>query len=586
MSFDIDPQILDDFLQESQELFLAIGNELISLEDNPKDIELLNSVFRNFHTIKGGASFLEIKPLEKTCHVIESIFDLIRDNKLVLTEEIFDLIFQVNSYIEKMFTSLSQKQNPNFPPKELLVKLEKISNLEQKQVKNSNNSSKEDKQDLDLEIEDLFAKNNKDIKTKNKKNLKVEKKSQTTKQTKNKVKKVVNKKNQNNETIKINKSILDNIMNFTGELVLLRNSLLALSQKQKTDKKLEKISSNLDLITSNLQNDVMKTRMQPVKNLFSKFLLLIRETAKGLDKKIKLNIKGEDTNLDRSLIDVLYEPLIHLLRNAADHGIEKPKERESLNKDLTGNIILSASQKQDKIVIAIEDDGKGMDAKILKELAFSKKIISKEEMELMSDKDAFELIFEPGFSSKKEVTNISGRGVGMDVVKNKLQEINAIINISSALNKGTKIEIELPLTLAILKALLFDVNNQTLAIPISLVNEIRQVDKKQIKLLKDKEFITVRNQTIAIYNLNKEIAQKDKDYPNLMQVIIIKIEDKLVGIVSEKLLGQEEVVVKPLDKILGKIKFLSGAAITSKGNISFILDILAFIKHKQEFIQK
>ncbi|WP_017035200.1 chemotaxis protein CheA, partial [Vibrio genomosp. F10] len=388
------------------------------------------------------------------------------------------------------------------------------------------------------------------------------------------------KKPQAEATVRVDTSTLDTIMNMVGELVLVRNRLLSLGLNS-DDEEMEKAVSNLDVVTADLQGAVMKTRMQPIKKVFGRFPRVVRDLARSLNKDITLEMRGEETDLDKNLVEALADPLIHLVRNSVDHGIEMPDDRAAAGKSRNGKVILSASQEGDHIELAIVDDGGGMDPDKLRSIAVNRGMMDEDAASRLSDKECFNLIFMPGFSSKEKISDISGRGVGMDVVKTAINTLNGSIDIDSELTKGTKITIKVPLTLAILPTLMVGVAGHPFALPLASVNEIFHLDLSRTNIVDGQLTIIVRDKSIPLFYLQNWLSPQDgmvelrKGHGH---VVIVQIGSQRVGFVVDALIGQEEVVIKPLDKLLQGTPGMAGATITSDGHIALILDVPDLLK--------
>jgi two-component system chemotaxis sensor kinase CheA len=367
-----------------------------------------------------------------------------------------------------------------------------------------------------------------------------------------------------------------------------RNRLTSLGLT-KDDEDLTKAVSNLDAVTTDLQGAVMKTRMQPIKKVFGRFPRVVRDLARSLDKEIKLELIGEETDLDKNLVEALADPLVHLVRNSVDHGIEMPDKRETLGKPREGVVILSASQEGDHILLTIKDDGAGMNAEKLKEIAIDRGVLDADAAARMSDKEAFSLIFAPGFSTKTEISEVSGRGVGMDVVKTKITQLNGTVSIDSEMGVGTVLEIKVPLTLAILPTLMVVVGKQTFALPLAGVNEIFHLDLRTTNVVDGQLTIIVREKAIPLFYLDQWLV---RDYVEKKRekghVVIVQLGNQQIGFVVDSLIGQEEVVIKPLDRLLHGTPGMAGATITSDGGIALIIDVSNMLKFytKKSFANK
>jgi two-component system chemotaxis sensor kinase CheA len=378
-------------------------------------------------------------------------------------------------------------------------------------------------------------------------------------------------------TVRVDTKRLDQIMNMVGELVLVRNRLISLGINI-ADESMTKAIANLDVVTGDLQGAVMKTRMQPIKKVFGRFPRVVRDLARTLKKEITLVLEGEETDLDKNLVEALADPLVHLVRNSVDHGIEMPDERDAAGKPRMGTVRLAASQEGDHILLTIADDGKGMDAEKLKEIAINRGVLDADAAARMSDVEAFNLIFAPGFSTKTEISDISGRGVGMDVVKTKINQLNGSVSINSELGKGTILEIKVHLTLAILPTLMIVVGKQTFALPLGSVSEIINMDIKKTNTVDGQLTKIVRSKAIPLFYLNDWLNPKTTTDRTTGHVVVVQIGTKQIGFVVDSLIGQEEVVIKPLDALLQGTAGMAGATITSDGGIALILDIPSLLK--------
>lgn len=386
-------------------------------------------------------------------------------------------------------------------------------------------------------------------------------------------------KSQSESTVRVDTSTLDNIMNMVGELVLVRNRLVSLGLNS-NDEEMSKAVSNLDVVTADLQGAVMKTRMQPIKKVFGRFPRVVRDLARTLKKDIVLEMRGEETDLDKNLVEALADPLIHLVRNSVDHGIEMPDDRLKAGKDRTGKVILSASQEGDHILLSIIDDGGGMDADKLRGIAVNRGLMDSDAASRLTNKECYNLIFAPGFSTKTEISDISGRGVGMDVVKTAINQLNGSIDIDSNMGEGTKIVIKVPLTLAILPTLMVGVANQPFALPLASVNEIFHLDLSKTNIVDGQLTTIVREKSIPLFFLQDWLVpgSRQTERTGLGHVVIIQLGAQRVGFVVDTLIGQEEVVIKPLDELLQGTPGMAGATITSDGHIALILDVPNLLK--------
>ncbi|TMO80874.1 chemotaxis protein CheA [Pseudoalteromonas sp. S3776] len=734
MSFEVDEDILQDFLVEAGEILELLSEQLVELENNPEDTELLNAIFRGFHTVKGGAGFLAMTELVDACHGAENVFDLLRQGVRTVNSELMDVILQALDTINEMFATIQNREQPDPADPQLLETLHKLgqppsddeltetvpevvvqepaapvnapdeedpfafdelfdvagsspsadstqideitedefeSLLDELHGKGQspvsqpsasaepdpssditddefdslldelhgvgsfgpvagNTSSKEpevkdttpppvsvtndtgDDEISDDEFEALLdelhgkggAPESKEAETPAPQPPKAAPVAQTPAKPEPApvakqapaakaapAPKMVDKPASSatpkkatpppaETTVRVDTKRLDQIMNMVGELVLVRNRLVSLATNTDSEA-MGKAISNLDVVTADIQGAVMQTRMQPIKKVFGRFPRVVRDLARSLNKEINLQLVGEETDLDKNLVEALADPLVHLVRNSVDHGIEMPAAREAAGKPRTGNVTLSASQEGDHILLTIKDDGAGMDAEKLKKIAISKGVIDHDQASRLSDTEAYNLIFAPGFSTKEEISDISGRGVGMDVVKTKITQLNGSVNIQSELGVGTILEIKVPLTLAILPTLMVIVGEQTFALPLAGVSEIFHLDLTKTNVVDGQLTIIVRKKAIPLFYLEHWLV-KDADCSQRKaqgHVVIVQIGTQQVGFVVDSLIGQEEVVIKPLDALLQGTPGMAGATITSDGGIALILDVPNMLKH-------
>jgi two-component system chemotaxis sensor kinase CheA len=689
MAFEVDEEILADFLVEAGEILEQLQEQLVELENNPEDANLLNAIFRGYHTVKGGAGFLSLNELVDICHGAENVFDVMRNGKRTLTPELMDVILQVTDEMVQMF-SLVKAGDPLVPVEKSLidiltrfskpestdeltdctpsvdevtdnVKTETASDdfgedefealldelqggaenvqtftvdeaspndqdisddefealldqlhgkgqfkgeekTESEQIKPTSTASQQTPSGDDIsddEFEALLDQLHGKGKGPAEKSVVIEETKVAEKQPAvgkvssppKKAKEVKpaptaaikeEKKSaappQAETTVRVDTKRLDQIMNMVGELVLVRNRLLSLSTNV-NDESMAKAITNLDVVTADLQGAVMKTRMQPIKKVFGRFPRVVRDLARTLKKEITLELEGEETDLDKNLVEALADPLVHLVRNSVDHGIEMPEERKAAGKPTMGTVKLSASQEGDHILLSIIDDGKGMDPDKLKEIAVSRGVMDVDTAARMSDVDAFNLIFAPGFSTKTEISEVSGRGVGMDVVKTKINQLNGSISIDSRLGIGTTLQIKVPLTLAILPTLMILIGKQTFALPLGSVNEIINLDMKKINTVDSQLTMIVRSKAIPLFYLGEWLARGEVNIDKTTgHVVVVQTGTQQLGFVVDALIGQEEVVIKPLDELLQGTPGMAGATITSDGGIALILDVPGLLK--------
>ena len=684
MSLDADQDILQDFLVEAGEILELLSEQLVDLEQSPDDPELLNAIFRGFHTVKGGAGFLQITPLVECCHNAENVFDTLRKNQRQVTPELMDTVLSALDSVNEMFETVRSDEMPEDADPALIEALAYYAYPEGEEVGSLPGSDQTDESadgDItDAEFESLLnalspedraameeetslpakkaslpnadeisedefdalldelhgaGKGPGDVYVKPKTTAKPAiKNDQITEDefdalldelhgkgkapgvvnagaaksvakpaVKSAVKPVATKLPAVTEktpavaaktparkeaiadtTVRVDTSRLDEIMNMVGELVLVRNRLVRLGSDS-ADAELAKAVGNLDVVTADLQSSVMKTRMQPIKKVFGRFPRIIRDLSRSMKKEMVLEMIGEDTDLDKNLVEALADPLVHLIRNSADHGIEMPDVRERNGKSRAGTVTLSAEQEGDHILLIIADDGAGMDPEVLKRKAVEKGQLDQDAADRLSDQEAFNLIFAAGLTTKEEASDVSGRGVGMDVVKTKISQLNGTLNVWSELGKGSKIIIKVPLTLAIMPTLMIKLQDQTFALPLVNVNEIFQLDVSRANKIDGQEVIIIRDRTLPLFYLRRWLVRDpakreiSKEEMKEAHVVVVAIGNQQVGFVVDDLIGQEEVVIKPLGTMLHGTPGLAGATITGDGRIALILDIPGLLSH-------
>lgn len=746
MSFGADEEILQDFLVEAGEILEQLSEQLVELESRPDDADLLNAIFRGFHTVKGGAGFLQLNELVECCHIAENVFDILRKGERRVDSELMDVVLEALDAVNSMFSEVRERSPITAATPELLAALARlaepqsaeeavsapvaavveapvaeagagdITDNEFEQLLDSLNAVKAQAEApaavsapvgntaasdeiTDAEFESLLdqlhgkgqfavdavvpapvapevpkaAGDSSDItddefealldQLHGKGNFAVEALesaiasvpapavpsaaavgsdlitdhefeslldelhgkgkfseigSATTANGSNAsvvapvakaaapkpVAKAPEPKaetpapvaaapaaarapaappaekpaSEAETTVRVDTARLDEIMNMVGELVLVRNRLVRLGLNS-GDEAMSKAVSNLDVVTADLQTAVMKTRMQPIKKVFGRFPRLVRDLARQLKKEINLELVGEETDLDKNLVEALADPLVHLVRNAVDHGIESPEEREASGKARGGKVILAAEQEGDHILLSISDDGKGMDPNVLRSIAVKRGVMDKDAADRLSDTECYNLIFAPGFSTKTEISDVSGRGVGMDVVKTKISQLNGSINIYSAKGQGSKIVIKVPLTLAIMPTLMVMLGNQAFAFPLVNVNEIFHLDLSTTNVVDGQEVVIVRDKALPLFYLKRWlVSSAAHEEQREGHVVILSVGTQRIGFVVDQLVGQEEVVIKPLGKMLQGTAGMSGATITGDGRIALILDVPSMLK--------
>ena len=720
MSFGADEEILQDFLVEAGEILEQLSEQLVELESRPDDANLLNAIFRGFHTVKGGAGFLQLHELVECCHIAENVFDILRKGERHVDSELMDVILEALDAVNGMFSEVRERAPITAATPELLAALARlaepaaaapvaqaapepvveaepdVTDSEFEQLLDSLNAVKAEAESppapaatptsediTDAEFESLLdqlhgkgqfaadaiapaatpetpaANASTDITDDEFEALLDQLHGKGTfvaealpevaataaapaasaapagdglisdhefealldeLHGKGKFTEVApaaaaavataapvaakaaapaakpapaaapaparaaapaaaeKPASEAETTVRVDTARLDDIMNMVGELVLVRNRLVRLGLNS-GDEAMQKAVSNLDVVTADLQTAVMKTRMQPIKKVFGRFPRLVRDLARQLKKEINLELVGEETDLDKNLVEALADPLVHLVRNAVDHGVETPEEREAAGKSRNGKVILAAEQEGDHILLSITDDGKGMDPNILRGIAVKRGVMDKDAADRLTDTECYNLIFAPGFSTKTEISDVSGRGVGMDVVKTKISQLNGSINIYSTKGQGSKIVIKVPLTLAIMPTLMVMLGNQAFAFPLVNVNEIFHLDLSRTNVVDGQEVVIVRDKALPLFYLKRWLVASAKhEEQREGHVVILSVGTQRIGFVVDQLVGQEEVVIKPLGKMLQGTPGMSGATITGDGRIALILDVPSMLK--------
>ncbi len=692
MSFDADEEILQDFLVEAGEILEQLSEQLVELESRPDDMDLLNAIFRGFHTVKGGAGFLQLNALVECCHIAENVFDILRKGERRVSSELMDVVLQALDTVNAMFDQVREQSEPTPATPELLAALARLAEPEgaapaepvqappaavppaepaappeaPAQSASSDITDDEFEQLLDAlqgdeapasavaeapaapagdeisdaefealldqlhgkgkfvppavsaepaqvpaeAVEPAAAAAGDDISDdefealldelhgKGKFGGASEAVAATAAVAKNIAAKSPAAKpvapakaaaarpaapdrpaaSEAETTVRVDTARLDEIMNMVGELVLVRNRLVRLGLNS-GDEAMAKAVANLDVVTGDLQMSVMKTRMQPIKKVFGRFPRLVRDLARNMKKEINLELVGEETDLDKNLVEALADPLVHLVRNAVDHGIESPEEREAAGKPRVGQVVLSAEQEGDHILLMITDDGKGMDAEVLRNKAVEKGLLERDAADRLTDLECYNLIFAPGFSTKTEISDVSGRGVGMDVVKTKISQLNGTVNVFSQKGSGSKIVIKVPLTLAIMPTLMVMLGSQAFAFPLVNVNEIFHLDLSRTNVVDGQEVVIVRDKALPLFYLKRWLVPSAAhEEQGEGHVVILSVGTQRIGFVVDQLVGQEEVVIKPLGKMLQGTPGMAGATITGDGRIALILDVPSMLK--------
>lgn len=600
-------ELLQDFLVEAGELLDALGEQLMQLEQSPDDKDLLNALFRSFHTIKGGAGFLGLTPLVEVCHRTEDVFNGLRQGTLGINGLLMDTVLVAVDTVTAMFDALRNGQTLAPADPDLLASLEAVQSMDAGEPAavpaaapapapapvpvaapgGSDEISDDEFERLLDELQGIAAPAPAPPPPAPAPVAKPAAAAAAPRAAAPAAPAAPPKPAASGPaappetTLRVDTSRLDKLMNLVGELVLVRNRLVALRMRSGGEVAEQAISS-LDLITSELQSAVMKLRMQPIRKVFGRFPRVARDVARTLGKEVELELEGEDTELDKNLVEVLADPLVHLVRNAVDHGIESPEQRAAAGKPPVGQVLLSAAQEGNAILIAIEDDGKGMDPDVLRRKAVEKGLYSADAAHRLSDAEAWDLIFMAGFSTRDAVSDVSGRGVGMDVVRTAIARLNGNIRIDSKVGVGTRLEIRLPLTLAIFPTLLLGVAGRRYAMPLGGVRELLELASFRTRRVEGREVVMVRDETMPLFWLSDWFAPGRPRHAASHAVVVDLGAGELVAFVVDSLLGQEDVVIKPLGSVLEGLPGFSGATITGDGSIALILDPRALVARHAE----
>jgi two-component system chemotaxis sensor kinase CheA len=529
-------ELLESFLVEAREILETLGHDLVDLEKRPADAELLNKIFRGVHTLKGTSSFLGLAAVSDLAHEYEDLLNKLRKGVLQVRPSMMDVMLEAADQLRKLVAAVEHKETTHHDCSATVERLHREIRGEAApaaivaEVPEAARSA-------DAKSADL--------------------------------------------TIRVDVSRLDHLMNLVGELVLARNRLsqtaVAIGQelvKSERSAELQEASTQVDFITTELQMAVMKTRMVPVARLFNRLPRLVRDLSRETGKPVDLQIYGEETELDKSIIEELNDPLVHLIRNAVDHGIEPDAERRAAHKDPRGTIVVNAEHQGNHIVISVEDDGRGIDPQRLRQKAVEKGMLSPAQAVDLSDRDAVNLIFAPGFSTAATVTSISGRGVGMDVVRSNIARLKGIIDVQSQPGHGTLITLKVPLTLAIIQGLLVRVAQEIFAIPLASVLEVVRVHRNDLQTVHGRWTIRLRDSVLPLVSLGDILSVPGSQHDNpWLYVVVVGWADQRTGLVVDAMMGQREVVIKSLGDYLSNTTGIAGSTILGDGRTILIVDV-------------
>lgn len=629
-------EIISDFILESRDLMEGAIQDLVTIENNP-DAEILNRIFRGVHTVKGTSSFLGFSTLSTVAHRAEDILGKMRKGDVVADDNITDLLLHACDAIKALIEDIAVAGNDGqMDVSDILSRLEEVNQRidsgapvgdagkpvtpevvaaepevghldgavsqsepegPKKKAKKSSKAKKggepqkveaqSPKEEEPKPLEAVVATGAGEAPYE--KEVKPDMATgQTQKQAQPPSAAAANKEEQ---TVRVDVKKLDELMNLVGELVLGKNRLMMVNNtmRSRTEKEehlldsLNDVTNYVEIITNDLQAAVMRARLVPVSKLFNKVPRLVRDLSSEFGKKVEIYIEGEETELDKSLIEALHDPLVHIIRNSLDHGIETPEERKAKGKEPKGHLSLKAYSEGNQVVIEIFDDGKGVNVTNVMKKVREKGLMDEAELSAMSRKDAMNLIFIPGLSTAQKITSVSGRGVGMDVVRKNIEKMNGQVYIDSEEDQWTRLTIKLPLTLAIMKALIVQVGKEFFAIPLSIVVELVKLQETKVKTIDRNEVVVLRDRIIPLVNLT-EVLESSNGAGEDSSIIICNVLDKTIGLKVRSVIGQEEVVIKPLGEFLRHVKWVGGATIRGDGKVILILDIATIIngltKHK------
>lgn len=673
-------QYLDIFLEESKEHLETINNQLVELERNPQNIGIVNEIFRSAHTLKGMSATMGYEDLASLTHQMENVLDMIRNHKLSVSSNLFDVIFRSVEYLEAMvfsiadggdgkkdvsdvvallvkiekgetfedesikasgheeehsydsyeLTILQQSEEQGFLPLEVKVTLRKDCLLkaarvfmvfevveqigeviksnppvDQLEEENFNDSfvitmvTKEDQQDVKERIMKVSEVEKVETTVIHTKNLSVQETNDAGVEPENDVLEIpvieaaatvepamkapepasATKVGQTNKTIRVSIDRLDGLMNLFEELVIDRGRLEQISKELNENELIETVE-RMSRISNDLQNIILNMRMVPIETVFNRFPRMIRQLARDLGKKVEIEIIGAETELDRTVMDEIGDPLVHLLRNAVDHGVEMPDQRRAAGKDEEGKITLKAFHSGNHVFIEIVDNGGGISREKVLKKAISRGIVSSQLADGLTDQEVFQLILSSGFSTAEVISDISGRGVGLDVVKNTIESLGGNITIDSVEGKGTTFSIQLPLTLSIISVLLTEIEKEKYAIPLSSIIETAIIKKEEILTAHGQEVIDFRGKIVPVVHLERvfHVKKTQDDNADLFSIVLVKKGDKMAALVVDSFIGQQEVVLKVLGQYLSSTYAISGATILGDGQVALIVDCNALIK--------
>lgn len=544
-----DPTLVQEFLVESEELLQRMDQDMVTLESTPNDADLLNRIFRALHTIKGTSGFLGFEPVVRLSHRAEDVLNNLRKGELRLTRRMMDALLQARDQLGRMLGDIRGGGLKQYSIDALIAELEAVQKPEKgvPDATAAQPAATVEQAPPGPAPEAARA----------------------------------GAETASAQTMRVDVRKLDELINLIGELVLERNRLMQLTRdlslgrvsKDDLDSSLSQSTARLSFITEELQAAGLRTRMVPIDAVFRKFPRLVRDVARAVRKEVELVVRGEDTEIDKTMVELIGDPLVHLVRNSLDHGLELPEVRVAAGKQRQGTIRLEARQEGDQIVIVVGDDGAGIDPERILRKAIEKGLVTAERGRLLERREILDFIFLPGFSTAEKVNDLSGRGVGMDVVRTNLKRMNGTIELDSTPGQGTTVLLHLPLTLAILPVLLVQVANEIYGLPLRSVLETTQVSREEVHLVEGNEMLRLRGRTLPLLRLGKMFATRSTNGEFRDQkVVVLAVADKRIALMVDHLIGQESTVIKPLGSYLHNCASIAGATISGDGRVRLVLD--------------
>ncbi len=587
-------EIIQDFLAEAEEMLEGLDTYFVQLEANPDDKTLLNEIFRAAHSIKGSAGFIGLNRIVDVAHHAENVLNQLRQGMMRAEPAVVDIILEAMDALKLLVGEVKSGKPVELDIEGLNMKLdlllqwgEDVQTESEREAAGVHVPQEEaptagDIEEMPGEPSEEDASPSPVLREPVKTEVAVAPAPRPSAPAVEGVTPVP-AAGEVDQTIRVETSRLDNVMNLVGELVLGRNRLVRLSSDiadqsewEIRTKDIAEAVTQLSRVTTDLQLAVIKTRMQPIKKVLGKFPRMVRDLSRKMGKEAVLELSGEETELDKSVIEEIGDPLVHIIRNAIDHGIESPEDRMRIGKRTEGVIRISAYQEGNSIVIEVSDDGKGIDANRIREKAVSKKLITQADADRMSDAETLNIIFLPGFSTAEKVTDVSGRGVGMDVVRTNISKINGSVDIRTRPGEGSTFIIRLPLTIAIIQALMVSIGSEVYAVPLQTVVETVKITESDIKTLSGSDVLNLRNQVLPLLRLRDEFKVPVNGEPDARKnryVVVVQLGSRLLGLVVDRLPYQEEVVIKSMGPFLSGIRGMAGATITGDGKVVLILDV-------------